>query len=78
MMADPKREVVIDYTNWRGERSTRRIMPLSVVWENNEWHPETQWLLNAIDMHKRECRTFALANIHSWKPFGVNRDGETK
>lgn len=63
-----KQIVEIDYTNWRGERSKRRILPQRVVWENNEWHPDTQWLLEAIDIEKREARTFALANIHSWVP----------
>jgi predicted DNA-binding transcriptional regulator YafY len=63
-VADP--EVVIDYTNWRGERSLRRIRPLAIAFENNEWHPETQWLLEAVDLEKGENRTFAMNNIHSW------------
>ncbi len=67
-MGSMKQVVEIDYTNWRGERSKRRIVPMSVEWANNEWHPETQWLLEAIDVDKRESRSFALANIHSWKP----------
>lgn len=65
-MADPAREVMIDYTNWRGERSLRRIRPLQIDFENNEWHPETQWLLLAIDVDKGEPRAFALKNIHKW------------
>lgn len=67
-MGNPKQEVLIDYTNWRGERSARRIVPMSLSWENNEWHHETQWLLYALDVDKQEGRTFALANIHSWTP----------
>jgi predicted DNA-binding transcriptional regulator YafY len=67
-MSDPRKEVVIDYTNWRGERGLRRICPLRVVFENNEWHPNTQWLLEAIDVERGVERTFALANIHSWQP----------
>lgn len=62
------KEVEIDYTNWRGERSMRRIKPLGLLFENNEWHTETQWLLEALDVDKRVVRTFALAQIHSWKP----------
>ena len=65
---DMRRAVEIDYTNWRGERSTRKIMPHRWMFENNEWHAETQWLLYALDIEKQEMRTFALANIHSWKP----------
>lgn len=65
-MSDPAHEVTIDYTNWRGARSMRRVRPVSIVYENNEWHPETQWLLYAIDLEKGEERCFALAGIHSW------------
>jgi predicted DNA-binding transcriptional regulator YafY len=66
-MSDPRVEVIIDYTNWRGERAERRIIPFAVVFENNEWHPNTQWLLEALDVEKREMRTFALSNIHAWR-----------
>lgn len=67
-MSDPHQEVLIDYTNWRGERATRRIRPLRIVFENNEWHPNTQWLLEAVDLDKGEERAFAVAAIHSWLP----------
>ena len=64
-----KEAVEIDYTNWRGERLRRHIRPLRIIFENNEWHPETQWLLEAEDLDKAKAlRTFALANIHSWTP----------
>lgn len=67
-MADPRKEVLIDYTNWRGERRERHIVPVSLNFENSEWHPETQWILEAIDMDVGAVRNFALANIHSWRP----------
>lgn len=67
-MGNRQQEVVIDYTNWEGKRSVRRIRPLQLSFENNEWHPETQWLLEAVDLDKGWTRSFALANIHSWKP----------
>lgn len=67
-MGSMRQVVEIDYTNWRGERSKRRIVPMSIAWENNEWHPETQWILEALDVDKRESRSFALASIHSWTP----------
>lgn len=65
-MADQKQEAVIDYTNYRGERAHRHIRPRAIVFENNEWHPETQWLLEAFDIEKGADRTFALSNIHEW------------
>jgi predicted DNA-binding transcriptional regulator YafY len=67
-MSNEHKEVIIDYTNWRGERALRRILPLSLSFENNQWHPETQWILEAVDVEKNVIRGFALANIHSWSP----------
>lgn len=65
-MSDPRKHVIIDYTNWRGERGLRRIVPLAMRFENNEWHTESQWLLEADDVEKGETRTFAVVNIHGW------------
>jgi predicted DNA-binding transcriptional regulator YafY len=61
--------VKIDYTNWRGERSTRTIRPTRLAWsQGNQWHPEPQWLLLAWDIAKEDFRDFAMTGIHSWKP----------
>lgn len=62
--------VKIDYTNWRGERAWRHIIPVSWSFTSNEWHPDTQWLVEATDIEKGEIRTFALANIHAWETVG--------
>lgn len=64
-MTDP-REVTIDYTNYRGERSLRRILPLGTFWGANEWHREEQWLLSAVDLEKKASRIFAMKDVHSW------------
>lgn len=78
-MADLRQEVLIDYTNWQHKRSMRRIRPLRLVFENNEWHPETQWLLEAFDVGRGEVRTFALAKIHSWAaPHGQSASAEAR
>lgn len=66
-MVAARETVTIDYTNWRGERGARLIYPLAIRFENNEWHPESQWLLEAVDLEKNEIRTFAMKNIHSWE-----------
>lgn len=60
--------VTIDYTNWRGERSVRDIMPLG-NWKfgSNEWHPDEQWMFLAYDIAKGENRWFAMSGIHSWQ-----------
>lgn len=61
--------VVIDYTNHRGERAERTIVPRVVWFGMTRWHPDIpQWLLDAIDVDKQEDRTFAMKDIHSWRP----------
>lgn len=59
-------EVLIDYTNYRGERGSRLIRPLSIRFEKTEYHPEIQWILRAIDINKGATRDFAIKDIHSW------------
>jgi predicted DNA-binding transcriptional regulator YafY len=66
-MTDQNQEVLIDYTNHRGIRRVRGIHPLRIIFESNEWHPESQWLLEAFDLGRHEIRTFAMKNIHSWR-----------
>jgi predicted DNA-binding transcriptional regulator YafY len=61
-----RRRVLIEYTNYRGERSTRTIEPHAMEFGANQWHPEPQWLLYALDVDKREARAFAMSGIHSW------------
>ena len=58
--------VVIDYTNWKGERSLRKVTPKIFYWGSTNYHPEPQWLMNAFDEEKKQDRMFALRDIHSW------------
>lgn len=60
-------EVVIDYTNWKGERRNRRIRPHHMMFTRTKYHPERGWILIALDIEKGEMREFACRNIHSWK-----------
>ncbi len=63
--------VLIDYTNWRGERRVRSILPQRIAFCANEWHPVAQWMIFAIDLDDKAPRIekgFALANIHDWGP----------
>jgi predicted DNA-binding transcriptional regulator YafY len=59
--------VIIDYTNYRGERTLRAVTPKSIEFSSNEWHSKPQWLLMAFDHEKQADRTFAMEMIHSWK-----------
>jgi hypothetical protein len=67
-MTEPLQGVTIDYTNWRGERRVRQIIPLFMDFGSNEWHPEPQWLLSAIDEDDCKQKTFAMKNVHAWTP----------
>lgn len=63
--------VVIDYTNWRGERSERIVAPKCISFGANEWHADPQWLLFAFDLKRGVFREFAMKDIHSWQPKGT-------
>lgn len=64
----PPRVVEIDYTNHRGERALRRVMPKQIYFGYSVHHPGQQWLLDAWDCGKRADRTFAMKDVHSWRP----------
>ena len=65
--------VIIDYTNWRGERRNRLVQPISFYHGEVSWHPGEQWLMDAIDLDRekrdddKRVRTFALSGVHSWR-----------
>ena len=61
------KKVIIDYTNWKGERRERLITPGIFFWGITNWHQEPQWMMNAVDEEKHEERTFALSGIHGWR-----------
>ena len=50
----------VPYTNYKGETAIRNIMPVTLYYGSNEWHPEEQWLLVAWDADKKTLRTFSL------------------
>lgn len=58
--------VTIIYTNHRGETGERKIVPKKIWFGATEWHPEEQWLLEALDVAKNEDRHFAMKDIKSW------------
>jgi predicted DNA-binding transcriptional regulator YafY len=61
----PLGEIIIDYTNWRGERRERHILPRTLWFGTTEHHPEPQWFILALDVEKNATRDFALRDIHS-------------
>lgn len=58
-------EVHIDYTNWKGDRSWRRITPRGIRFASID-HQEACWLLDAFDLDKHVIRSFPIKDIHEW------------
>lgn len=64
-------QIALNYTNWRGQRSLRHIIPKNLFFGSNEWHPEPQWLIAAWDCDKKADRTFTLAGFSIPGPTNV-------
>ncbi|RJR10255.1 hypothetical protein C4588_03580 [Candidatus Parcubacteria bacterium] len=61
--------VKIDYTNWRGERRVREILPMKIMYTKSKYHSEEQWILEAADLEDNYAiKSFAMRDIHSWIP----------
>lgn len=54
---------IFDYTNWRGERMRRKVIPREVRFGISEWHKDPQWLMLAYDFDKRGEREFAMRDM---------------
>lgn len=63
---NPAQAIRIVYTNYRGETSLREIVPQRVWYGATDWHPEEQWMLDAVDLDKGAARSFALRDIQSY------------
>ena len=61
-----EKEVRIIYTNYRGETRIRKIIPKKIWFGHNEWHPTSQWILDAFDIEKSAERSFSMNEIRIW------------
>lgn len=52
-----------EYINYKGIKSTRNVIPMSLYFGATEFHPENQWLLVTYDIDKQAQREFALKDI---------------
>lgn len=68
-----KKQVNINYTNYRGIRSSRVVVPTQVWFGSTVYHDDEQWLLDAYDVGKKQDRTFAINDVHSWSL--LDKDG---
>ena len=60
---DQTKVLQIVYTHYRGETATRHIVPQRLWFGSTSWHPDPQWLLDAVDVGKDVERSFALKDI---------------
>lgn len=60
------KSVRILYTNYRGETALRNIIPEKLFFGSTQWHPEPQWLLEAVDLDRQEKRSFAMKDVRAW------------
>jgi predicted DNA-binding transcriptional regulator YafY len=67
-MIDTSRAVRFTYTNNRGQTGTRRVVPLAIAFDRNEWNPEEQWLMTGWDLDRQALRVFAMKLIRDWAP----------
>jgi predicted DNA-binding transcriptional regulator YafY len=61
----PDQVIIIDYTNWKGERRRRTILPRELWYGTTSYHTTPQWFIRAVDLEKTAVRDFALRDIHS-------------
>jgi hypothetical protein len=59
----PGQTIRFVYRNWRGVVATRTAQIISLSYGVTEWHPEPQWLLQALDLEKNAVRLFALRDM---------------
>lgn len=64
-----QKEVKILYTNWKGVREWRVIIPQGqMTFMKTVWHPEEQWCLLAFCTDRKEDRVFVMKDIEKWEP----------
>lgn len=61
-----KNPIKVEYTNYRGERGIRTIVPISFYFGTTEYHPQEQWLVKLWDVDRQAERIYALKEISRW------------
>lgn len=62
-MANP---IKVEYTNYRGEKAIRTIVPGKCYFGSTEYHPHDQWLIEVWDVERKATRVYALKDITKW------------
>ena len=59
----PGQVIRFRYRNWKGVVSERTARVTNLFYGSTEWHPQPQWLVQALDMEKSAVRLFALRDM---------------
>jgi predicted DNA-binding transcriptional regulator YafY len=62
----PQEPISFDYSNHRGERGFRKVLPFRLWFGVTEFHPAPQWFLRAWDFNRNAMRDFAITSIYGW------------
>lgn len=65
---DDSQAVRFEYSNHRGERGQRHVVPLRIWYGTDQWHPEPGWRLQGFDLDRQAERSFNVAFIVGWEP----------
>lgn len=62
---DPSTDQVVrfEYTNYKGEKARRLVIPGRIWFGSTVYHTKEQWLLHAWDINKGEVRDFAWGDM---------------
>lgn len=64
---DDPRVLYLDYTNHRGERAVRRVIPMNhkpPEFGPTPHHPTPTWTLRVYDLDRRAERSYELTSVH--------------
>lgn len=61
---DLKQSIRVDYTNYKGERRIRKVIPIKIKFGHSDFHKMDTWLMDVYDLEKEAFRTYAFLGIH--------------
>jgi predicted DNA-binding transcriptional regulator YafY len=62
-----KRVLEFDYVNYKGVESHRIVLVYEIYYGGNQYHPDLQWFMKALDINKKETRDFAMKDMKKVK-----------
>lgn len=67
-MSEQNQKIIIEYVNFKGEKSERKILPIEIWFGNTRRYKDDQWFLKALDFEKGDERNFRFRGIEKFSP----------